>query len=399
MHPFFSSLAPAFTNLGLNPLRTMLSTLGIVMGAGALVSVLTMSDGVEDFVRIQLATTTDLHSIQVIPSTSRKLDGQTIPISDPLVLDREALTDLRRRLADLASVMPFYQGPAMIERAEGPGAVGLTGVETLPDSLAPLSSGRYPTDEELAANRPVGVIGSSLSGSLGVVPGDTVMVGGQPVTISGIWQGEAGDGGMLLPLEVARSLTAGNPPPTRVLMRARRIEGVDSAAALTRTWAGDNYGERSDELQILVSARRLKQARQGIRIFRLLMGAMTGVALLVGGVGIMNVLLASVAERTREIGIRKSVGARRRDILGQFLLESLVIATVGCIIGVALGWTVAYGVAIVMNSQTGAAIVPTLTVPTVVISMLVAASVGLAFGSYPALRAARLSPIDALRHE
>lgn len=121
---------------------------------------------------------------------------------------------------------------------------------------------------------------------------------------------------------------------------------------------------------------------------------------LVGGIGIMNVLLASVTERTREIGIRKAMGARRRDVLWQFLAESVAVASLGSALGVILGLTGAFGITALMRSRfPGMAVYASVSVSTILVAVLSALFVGLVFGTYPARRAARLDPIDAIRHE
>jgi putative ABC transport system permease protein len=129
------------------------------------------------------------------------------------------------------------------------------------------------------------------------------------------------------------------------------------------------------------------------------MGAITGISLLVGGIGIMNVLLASVAERTREIGIRKATGARPRDVLIQFLAESVTITGVGSLIGISLGLAAAFVITSIIRAQTRAILFAAFTWGTVAVAVGAAVVVGLTFGMYPALRASRLSPIDAIRHE
>jgi putative ABC transport system permease protein len=147
------------------------------------------------------------------------------------------------------------------------------------------------------------------------------------------------------------------------------------------------------------AASRLKQARQGILIFKLAMGSFAAISFIVGGIGIVNVLLASVRERTREIGVRKGIGARQRDILLQFLAESVAISGVGSVIGVVAGLAGALGVTAVMRANTEAIVFAAFTWPTLLAATAIAIAIGLAFGTYLALRAARLSPIDAIRHE
>jgi putative ABC transport system permease protein len=135
-------------------------------------------------------------------------------------------------------------------------------------------------------------------------------------------------------------------------------------------------------------------------VFKLFMGALTGISLLVGGIGIMNVLLASVTERTREIGVRKALGARRRDILVQFLAESVAISGAGSLLGVALGLSGAFAIVAGIRAQAQAIYLDaTFSWSTVLSAAFSAIVVGLTFGTYPARRAARLSPIDAIRHE
>ncbi|MCE9602618.1 MAG: ABC transporter permease [Gemmatimonadetes bacterium] len=404
-----SSLSVGFDALRGNPLRTLLSTLGVVMGVGAMVSVLSMGDGVEAFAREQIAKTTDLLGVTVVPSTSARLDGQFVRRTDIIRFtgnDARSLGDAVKGETKL-QLMSMGASMVMLDTLTGPRGFAVFG--TLSTYFAQeemtLLAGRIFADTDTAVavlnTRAAGVVaGDSLAPTKAL--GLMVPLGGHPHRVIGVVSGGRSGPEVLLAVvpvdDVSRSLQGSRSPTISVV--APGIEEVERVRREVEAWMTSGYGPKwKDRAEVSTNQGRVKQIAQGMLVFKLLMGAITGVSLLVGGIGIMNVLLASVAERTREIGIRKATGARDRDILVQFLSESVAITSFGATIGVALGLSIAFATAAIMRAQTKAPVEAAITPATILVAAGLSVAIGIGFGLYPALRAARLSPIDAIRHE
>ena len=402
-----TSLVIGLDALRANPLRTILSTLGVVMGVAAMVSVLAMGDGVERYAREQIERTTDLLSVTVQPTTMTSLDGQWVR-RDSVIQFRAADAHALARKLGAPSVAMVTSGAAFVipEGQMEPRGFGVAGVlarQFTDRERVFLVGGPFKDSDTavvvLSAAAAGAVVGDTARPADAL--GRTLRLQGNPHRVVGVLAPADDDRGLqaVVPVDdAARALTGTRSPS--LTLTAPRIEAVDSLKMRIEAWLTERYGDKwKERATVATSAARVAQASQAIRVFKLLMIAITGVSLLVGGFGIMNVLLASVVERTREIGIRKATGARNRDILVQFLGESIAITGAGAAVGVAFGLAIAFTAAAIMRAQTDAPVRAAVTLETVLFAAIASITIGVVFGLYPALRAARRSPIDAIRHE
>lgn len=407
-----ASIGQGLVAMTANPLRTVLSTLGIVIGVASVIATLALTDGLEEFLREQAAAQTDVQSISVASKTTVLRDGFSFPVGGYPVFGPEAAADLQRRLASAGEVTMIASGSATVASDHAaPHAASVTA--TLANYLAfgrkDVEAGRFFTDGEASRNAPIVVLSYLLAAELSPTGDPALMVGrvvrvrGRPLITVGVMQTFTGELGfqVFVPVRAAQMTFA---PGARItpslIVRARTIESVNDVRSDIEEWLASRYRNWDAHVSITLSAARLEQVLLGLLVLKFVMGAIAGISLVVGGIGIMNVLLASVAERTREIGVRKALGARRRDILFQFLAESVAIAGVGSGLGTTAGFILAFSLAALLRFKVpGTSMRAAITAGTLGTAVVSAAVIGLTFGMFPALRAARLSPIDAIRHD
>jgi putative ABC transport system permease protein len=401
-------LRVGFDSLRASPLRTGLSTLGVIIGVASLVAILSLGDGLERYSRDQISGTTDLLLISVDPITTDRADGIIIIRRDIPRLTVADVGDLARELPG-SEVTAILQAGGWVSSAGDTARMPALINATLPATSGflpqDLQQGRFLTDDDVTRDERVVVVSANLAPRLGLepadLPGRSLDVDGAAYRVIGIF-----DSGSDEPIRILAPLT-----PTAearwsrvdrvpgMLVRAGRVEDVDDVRARVEAWLDTRYGDATGRFRVGSNRARVAQARQGILLFKLAMGSIAGISLLVGGIGIMNIMLASVVERTREIGIRKAAGARGRDILLQFLWESVAITFAGAAVGVVLGLVGAFAITAALRELAAVELHAGFSWSTVLTAVLTAVSVGLAFGTYPARRAARLAPIDAIRYE
>jgi putative ABC transport system permease protein len=420
--PFATAVSVGFDTLRANPLRTILSTLGVIIGVSALVAVLSVGDGMERSVRAQIEETTDLQAIVVRARTTEEIDGQSFPLPDPArlsVADARRIRALEGTKAVTLATTTFGEvrdRQGIVRRM----AMVISEVALRDSATMKVSAGRLLTAEESEGNAPVVVLSLDLARSLSPdsnaasMAGDSVQLGTLKAEVVGVLEARpapaimrvggrrraTGDYRIIAPLEfVPVALAERTPPPAIMVLSATVEQTTPLQRRIEQSLAaGDSAWEK--RYSVSTNETRLEQLSRGILMFKLFMGAITGISLLVGGIGIMNVLLSSVTERTREIGIRKATGARDRDIRRQFLAESVAISAVGSGIGLTLGLAGAYGItAGIRRFSQAPFLYASVSWSTLAVAAAAALLIGLTFGTYPARRAARLSPIDAIRHE
>jgi putative ABC transport system permease protein len=307
----------------------------------------------------------------------------------------------------------MLSGTAPIEAGDRRAAARLTVTTGAFDAFTglPLAAGRFYTEAEVAHAAPVVVLGHRLAGELAGardalwLVGRPVSVGGERLEVIGVLAPPAGgpepDLVAFAPLRGGAGLLEATHPPRVAALRlkARSIEAVDTLRTAAIDWLAARYGADVEKVDVTLATQQLENTRKAMRLTRLLLGFLVSLILAVGGIGIMNVLLAAVAERTREIGVRKAVGARSRDIQAQFLVESVTVTAAGSAIGLAAGVALAVAGTAVFRHFLGSGIYPVLRPRTALLAVASAVVVGLVSGIYPARRAARLAPVDAIARE
>ncbi|MBK7368162.1 MAG: ABC transporter permease [Candidatus Eisenbacteria bacterium] len=413
---WWSNLLVGADALRIHPLRTLLSVLGILIGSAALVATMAVSDGLMVFVRDRVQRELSVQVVTLSPRLSRFEDGEWVPQHDyPIFTDADAEALLRHAPGVQSATLVLGGRAEISHRGVRRHASVTFGTASLPEfGQMEIGAGHFFSAAEAEHNLPVVVINYALAREL-LPSGDPLAMVGREIRVerrtrrvvgvlaaTGFENREDPSLAALAPLRSARAILApqqGRRLAPTIRLLARSLESVDAVEEDATDWLARRWPDWPRRVTLSVGREQLQQVEQAFLLLKLFVGALVGISLLVGGIGIMNVLLAAVAERTREIGIRKSVGARRADIMAQFLTESVVIALAGAAAGLVLGLVIAAGVTALFRGWVGAPVYPVLSWTSVLVATLSSSAVGLVFGTYPARRAANLSPVAAIAHE
>jgi putative ABC transport system permease protein len=407
----------ALRALSVNKLRSALTMLGIIIGVGAVITLLSVGAGVQNLVTSQLQSI----GTNLLFVVSGNLGGDTGRASSGLTLtlsDAEAVGD-PFNVPDVVAVAPEVLSNAEVSYGKTTLRVSVSGVTP---SYAPVRNrtvalGSFLTDQDINSRSRVAVIGSRIAerffGETATFPvGASIKINNIPFRVIGVLEERGGTGGpggnqdevVMVPMSTAHERLfprfhnrRGEPMLSVIyaqVVEEERMEAASEEIAELLRERHDIRFQDEDDFTVINQQDLLSIFGQITNVLTIFLGAIAGISLLVGGIGIMNIMLVSVTERTREIGLRKAVGAKRRDILLQFLIESVVLSLIGGLLGIALGASGAMGISRLQDD-----LVAVVTPQSIMLATSFSAAVGLFFGIYPATRAASLNPIEALRYE
>lgn len=406
---FGQSFIEALESLATNKTRSGLTIIGIVIGVAAVIAIVSIGRGAEG---------TITGSIQGIGTNLLFVfrgGSEEVRNPKPLTIgDAEAMTD-PFQAPSVVGVAPILQDSVKVTAGGESTTTQISGVtpDYGPVRNANVSEGEFINQEHLLGQASVALLGTEVAEDLfartaGLV-GETVRIEGHPFRVIGVLESKGGSGFsneddvILVPLTTAQ---------TRLIRRSSH-DNVDMI--MVQAFSADTVPSASQEISHILQTRHrtaigaddftiftqqdfLDTAQTITSVLTIFLGGIAAISLLVGGIGIMNIMLVSVTERTREIGLRKALGARRIDILVQFLTESALLSLIGGLIGIGVGVVISYTVGrIAAASDTP--LTPSIGLDTVLLATLFSAAVGLFFGLYPANRAASLEPVEALRYE
>jgi putative ABC transport system permease protein len=402
----FISFSQAIQGIRKRFFHTALSVLGIIIGVGALVTILSLIDGLEKFANEQISGTTSLATVIVETQSYESLDGIRIKKEKPNYFTFESYISLKKKLkTGKTNLHTVFPAELTYEEKDKKTGAYLTGVASVSNEDIKLSAGKLFSSRNINNRLPVGIINAHLAKNISVAPpekliGKKIHYKNLSIEIIGIKEEQETPfpyAEIIIPISLFDQEDLKENPPVAYF----EAENIEMVTALKDSISKElkKSGWEDGGFTLNTNQSRVEQAAKGFLVFRIVMSMIIGLSVLVGGIGVMNVLLISVNERTTEIGIRKAMGAKKRDIMLQFFSEALVVSFFGCLLGLLFGVIITTSAVPIIKALTDMPFSAAFTVNTFITISVIALLIGIIFGTFPALKAAKLDPVEAIRRE
>lgn len=394
-------------NLAVNKLRTGLAILGIVIGIGSVIALVSMGEASKAAVQSQIQSIgSNLLTVSPKNASSGMVRGAASVTT--LTLDDADAILTEPTITTVAKVSPEYSGRSQIVAGRNNTNTTVVGVTSVYQTVrkVTMTSGTFITDAQVSASSKVAILGPTTAEDLfgvGVDPvGQTIRIGGKNFQVIGVTKSKGGSGmnntddRIYIPLTTAQKQIFGVKYLTSIALEATNENVMTAAQNQVGYFLMKRHGITSTDdadFRIMSQSDILETATAVTGTFTTMLAGVAAISLLVGGIGIMNIMLMSVTERTREIGLRKALGAKKRTIITQFLMESIILTFTGGIIGIALG-IIGFYIYAKVNDTTFV-----VSLSSVLLAFGVSTGIGILFGWYPARMASEMQPIEALRYE
>ena len=396
----------AFSALMANKMRSLLTMLGIIIGVGAVIAMVSIGMGVRNNIQQSIASLGS-NMLIVMPGAENRT-GVRGGAGSKTTLEDEDADAIKAKIGGIDNVSAMVSGSYQVVFGNSNWKTSVQGVS--PDYMdirsLEVESGIFITEHDMVKRNRVAVIGSIVSENLfgGSNPvGQNIRINNQPFKIIGVLKkkgqssmGQDQDDVIIVPMTTAQERMLGVNYVHSINVQVSSPDIMDEVQEDIETLLRQRHHiakGQEDDFNVRNLTSLMETMDSTTAMITMLLGAVAGISLLVGGIGIMNIMMVSVTERTREIGIRKALGATFRNIMMQFLIESVVIGIIGGVIGIFMGCTLSIAVAEFFNFNTVITLLP------IAVSFSFAVGTGLFFGIYPARKAAKLDPIEALRYE